>query len=50
MALGSCAGTFFSMMFDNVVSYAQQSFVIPFIFIGIFLKAIDLQAQGDDGV
>lgn len=31
MALGSCAGVFFSMMFDNVISYAQQSFVIPFI-------------------
>lgn len=47
MVLGSCAGTFFSMMFDNVISYTQQCFVIPFIFIGIFLKAIDLQAQGD---
>lgn len=43
MALGSCAGVFFSMMFDNVISYAQQSFVIPFIFIGIFLKMIDLR-------
>lgn len=43
MVLGSCAGVFFSMMFDNVISYAQQCFVIPFIFIGIFLKSIDLQ-------
>lgn len=43
MVLGSCAGVFFSMMFDNVISYAQQCFVIPFIFIGIFLKTIDLQ-------
>ncbi len=42
MAVGSCAGAFFSMSFDNVVSYSQQCFVIPFIFIGIFLKAIDL--------
>lgn len=45
MALGSCAGVFFSMMFDNVISYAQQSFVIPFIFIGIFLKMIDLRKR-----
>lgn len=50
MVLGSCAGTFFSMMFDNVISYTQQCFVIPFIFIGIFLKAIDLQAQGGDDI
>lgn len=45
MAIGSCAATFFSMCFDNVVTYAQQSFVIPFIFIGIFLKSIDLNRQ-----
>lgn len=43
MTLGSCAGTFFSMAFDNVVAYAQQSFVIPFIFIGIYLKLKDLE-------
>lgn len=42
MALGSCAGTFFSMGFDNVVAYAQQSFVLPFIMIGIYLKVKDL--------
>lgn len=42
MALGSCAGTFFSMAFDNVVTYTQQSYVIPFIFIGIFMKIRDL--------
>lgn len=45
MALGSCAGTFFSMSFDNVVAYAQQSFVIPFIFIGMYLKIKDLYEQ-----
>ena len=45
MALGSCAGTFFSMAFDNVISYTLQCFVIPFVFIGIFLKAIDMQVQ-----
>lgn len=48
MALGSCAGTFFSMAFDNVISYTQQCFVIPFVFIGIFLKAIDMQVQNDN--
>lgn len=42
MSLGSCFGTFFSMAFDNVISYSQQSFIFPFVFIGIFLKAIDL--------
>lgn len=47
MALGSCAGTFLSMAFDNVVAYAQQSFVIPFIFIGIYLKIKDLYYQGE---
>jgi len=46
MALGSCAGTFFSMAFDNVVAYAQQSFVIPFIMIGIYLKVKDLYHSG----
>lgn len=46
MALGSCAGTFFSMAFDNVVAYAQQSFVIPFIMIGIYLKIKDLYNAG----
>lgn len=46
MALGSCAGTFFSMAFDNVVAYAQQSFVIPFVMIGIYLKVKDLYDNG----
>lgn len=47
MALGSCGGTFFSMAFDNVVAYSQQSFVLPFVMIGIFLKAKDLYEQGE---
>ena len=47
MALGSCGGTFFSMGFDNVVTYAQQCFVLPFILIGIFLKVYDLYRQGE---
>ncbi len=46
MALGSCAGTFFSMAFDNVIAYAQQSFVLPFILIGIYLKIKDLYETG----
>lgn len=47
MALGSCGATFFSMGFDNVVTYAQQSFVLPFIMIGIFLKANDLYKNNE---
>lgn len=46
MSLGSCAGTFFSMGFDNVIAYAQQSFVIPFVMIGIYLKIKDLYELG----
>lgn len=46
MALGSCGGIFFSMAFDNVITYAQQSFVIPFILIGMYLKVKDLYIQG----
>ncbi|WP_346701312.1 O-antigen ligase family protein [Barnesiella sp. An22] len=42
MAIGSSAGVLFSMSFDNVITYSQQCFVFPFMFIGIFLKAIDL--------
>ena len=41
MALGSCGGTFFSMGFDNVIAYSQQSFVLPFVLIGIFLRTVD---------
>lgn len=47
MALGSMAGTFFSMGFDNVVAYAQQSFVIPFVMIGIYLKVKDLYLSNE---
>ncbi len=47
MALGSCGGAFFSMGFDNVVTYAQQSFVLPFLMIGLFLKAKDLYDSGE---
>lgn len=41
-AVGSLAGTMFCMGFDNVVTYAQQSFVIPFILLGVFNRCIDL--------
>lgn len=47
MALGSCAGIFFSMAFDNVVTTAQQSLVLPFIMIGIYLKVKDLYYSGE---
>jgi len=47
IALGSCAGTFFSMGFDNVIAYAQQSYVIPFVMIGIFLKVKNLYYAGE---
>jgi O-antigen ligase len=49
MALGSCAGTFFSMAYDNVVTYSQQSFVLPFVMIGIYLKIKDLHDAGQWG-
>lgn len=47
MALGSCGGTFFSMAFDNVMAYAQQSYVLPFVLIGIYLKVKDLYINNE---
>lgn len=41
-AVGSLAGTMFCMGFDNVVTYAQQCFVIPFVLLGIFYRCVDL--------
>lgn len=43
MAISSMAGTAFSMGFDNVVSHSMTSLIFPFIFIGFFLKFIDLE-------
>lgn len=43
MALSSMAGVAFSMGFDNVVSHSMTSLIMPFIFIGFFLKFIDLE-------
>ena len=42
MAVSSMAGIAFSMYFDNVVSHSMSSLVMPFIFLGFFLKCIDL--------
>lgn len=42
MAVSSMAGTAFSMYFDNVVSHSMSSLVMPFIFLGFFLKFIDI--------
>lgn len=43
MAVSSMAGIAFSMGFDNVVSHSMTSLIFPFIFIGFFLKFIDLE-------
>ena len=43
MALSSMVGIGFSMYFDNIVSNSMQSMVMPYIFIGFFLKALDLE-------
>lgn len=42
MAVSSMAGVAFSMYYDNVVSHSMSSLVMPFIFLGFFLKFIDL--------
>lgn len=46
MAISSLAGVAFSMGFDNVVSHSMTSLINPFIFIGFFLKFIDLAKDG----
>lgn len=43
MALSSMAGIAFCMYFDNVVSNSMQSMVMPFIFLGFFLKMVDME-------
>lgn len=45
MALSSFIGIAFSMYFDNVVSNSMQSLVMPYIFLGFFLKALDIEKQ-----
>lgn len=43
MALSSMAGIAFCMYFDNVASNSMQSMVMPYIFLGFFLKALDIE-------
>ncbi len=43
ITIASFFACFFAMGFDNVVTYAQQGYVLPFIFLGIFYKAIDIK-------
>lgn len=43
MALSSMAGIAFCMYFDNVVSNSMQSLVIPYLYLGFYLKAVDLE-------
>ena len=50
MALSSMAGIAFCMYFDNVVSNSMQSMVMPYIYIGLFLKALDLEKRRSNEV
>ena len=43
MALPSLAGIAFCMFFNNVVSNSMQSMVMPYIYLGFFLKALDME-------
>ena len=45
MALSSMTGIAFSMYFDNVVSNSMQSLIIPYVFLGFFLKMVDMEAM-----
>lgn len=42
LAVASFMACFFAMGFDNVITYAQQGYVIPFIFLGFFYKFKDM--------
>ena len=44
------AGIAFCMHFDNVVSNSMQSMVMPYIYIGFFLKALDLEKRSSNEV
>jgi len=50
MALSSMVGIGFSMYFDNVVSNSMQSMVMPYIYLGFFLKALDLEKRSSNEV
>lgn len=45
VAASSLIGVAFSMGFDNVLSHSMTSLINPFIFIGFFLKFIDLERR-----
>lgn len=45
MALSSMVGIAFSMYFNNVVSNSMQAMIIPYIFLGFFLKMVDKEQQ-----
>ena len=49
MALSSMVGIGFSMYFDNVVSNSMQSMVMPYIYLGFFLKALSLEQRALSG-
>lgn len=42
LTVASFVACFFAMGFDNVITYAQQGYVIPFIFLGFFYKFKDM--------
>lgn len=44
-AVCSLAAVGFSMAFDNVVSHSMTSLINPFIFLGFFLKFIDIDKE-----
>ena len=43
------AGIAFSMYFDNVVSNSMQSMVMPYIYLGFFLKALEIEKLENRG-
>jgi O-antigen ligase len=50
MAFSSLVGIGFSMYFDNVVSNSMQSMVMPYIYLGFCLKALDLEKRKSNEV
>ena len=50
MALSSLAGIGFCMYFDNVVSNSMQSMVMPYIYLGFFLKALEIEKRSSNEV
>ena len=50
MALPSLVGIGFCMYFDNVVSNSMQSMVMPYIYLGFFLKALDIEKNKNNNI